>query len=148
MWFCVSALIMVHTPEGEKQLQNWNEIVHLSLLFLEAIAFESVIFTTDFSYSAFHHKGFQSVCPFRKVTVWPALPLNREISSTLNINVTFLRTWGLGHRWKMILETHFFDTKQHYLFWKLLRYICGACCLQSQCQNSFLLQQDPNQGLI
>lgn len=78
---------------------EWNEIVNLSLLFLEAIAFESVIFITDFSYSAFHYKAcaFSLFAPFRKVTVWPALPLIREISSTLNINVTFLRTWGLGH---------------------------------------------------
>lgn len=68
---------MVHTPEGEEQLQNWNEIVHLSLLFLEAIAFEPVIFTTDFSYSAFSFKAyaFGPSVPFRKVTVWPALPL-------------------------------------------------------------------------
>lgn len=91
---------MVHTPEGEQQLQNWNEIVHLFLLFLEAIAFEPVIFTTDFSYSAFNYKAcaFSLFALFRKVTVWPALPLNRQISSTLNINVTFLRTLGVGHR--------------------------------------------------
>lgn len=93
-------LIMVHIPKGETQLQNWNEIVHLSLLFLEAIAFEPVIFTTDFSYSAFNYKtcAFSLFAPFRKVTVWPALSLNRQIFSTLNINVTFLRTLGLGHR--------------------------------------------------
>lgn len=68
---------MVHIPEGEEQLQKWNEIVHLSLLFLEAIAFESVIFTTDFSYLAFSYKAyaFGLFAPFRKVTVWPALPL-------------------------------------------------------------------------
>lgn len=59
---CISALIMVHTPEGEKQLQNWNEIVHLSLLFLEAIAFEPVIFTTAFPYSALTTKPVLSVC--------------------------------------------------------------------------------------
>lgn len=68
---------MVHTSEGEEQLQNWNEIVHLSLLFLEAIAFEPAIFTTDFSYSAFSYKAyvFGLFVPLRKVTVWPALPL-------------------------------------------------------------------------
>lgn len=58
---------MVHIPEGEEQLQNWNEIVHLSLLFLEAIAFESVIFTTDFSYLAFLQSlHFWPLCPIQK----------------------------------------------------------------------------------
>lgn len=91
---------MVHTPEGEEQLQNWNEIVHLSLLFLEAIAFEPVIFTTDSSYSAFSYKAHASglFAPFRKITVWPALTLYRQISSTLNVNFTFVRTLGLSNR--------------------------------------------------
>lgn len=58
---------MVHTPEGEEKLQNRNEIVHLSLLFLEAIAFEPVIFTTDLSYSAFSFKHcFLPLCPTQK----------------------------------------------------------------------------------
>lgn len=68
---------MVHTPEGEEKSQNRNEIVHLSLLFLEALAFEPVVFSTDFSCSAFSYKAyaFGLFASFRKVTVWPALPL-------------------------------------------------------------------------
>lgn len=66
---------MVHTPEGEEQLQNWNEIVHLSLLFLEAIAFEPVIFTTDFfSCSSF---SFKILC------FWPACPIQKGSLDTL-----------------------------------------------------------------
>lgn len=91
---------MVHTPEGEEKSQNWNGIVHLSLLFLEAIAFEPVIFTTDFSYSAFSYKAyaFGLFATFGKVTVWPALPLYSQISSILNVNFTFVRMLGLSHR--------------------------------------------------
>lgn len=91
---------MVHAPEAEERLQNWNGIVHLSLLFLEAIAFEPVVFTPDSSYSAFSHTAcaFVLSAPLRSVTVWPALTLYRQISSTLNVNFTFVRTMVLSHR--------------------------------------------------
>lgn len=88
---------MVHTPEGEEQLQNWNETVHLSLLFLEAIAFEPVIFTTDFfPTQLFRYKAcaFGLFAPFRKVT----LTLYRLVSSTLNVIFTFVRMLGLSQR--------------------------------------------------